>query len=114
MKSKLVGLTFLFGCVVVNALPWGQADQENEHSAQVVSLRIEPQRVTIWGDQGSQRFLVLAEYADELERDVTSGARFSLFAPDMGEMDASGKFTSRAKGRVMITAQFGGRVAKAA
>src|SRR2546430_5432129 len=57
----------------------------------------------------SQHFLVLAQYADGLERDVTSQAVFSLSAPDKGEVDGTGKFTPRGRGEVVLTAKYGDR-----
>src|SRR3954452_19153027 len=75
-----------------------------------VSLRIVPANVTVWGDQNSQRFVVLAHGRNGMERDVTSTARLSLSQPDRGEMDKSGKFTAKANGAVKLTAEFeGGR-----
>jgi hypothetical protein len=78
-----------------------------------VSLRIFPESVTVWGDQSSQHFLVLAQYQDGMERDVTSMARLSLSAPEKGSIDAAGKFIAKANGAVRVTAQFEGRRAEA-
>ena len=40
--------------------------------AKVLSLRLAPENPTLWGTKAAQRFLVLAEYSDGLEREVTS------------------------------------------
>ena len=78
----------------------------------LVAVRIYPQDVSLWGPQSTQRFLVLAKYANGLERDVTSSARFSLSGDSKGDMDASGKFTPKKSGEAVLTAQFGGQTAK--
>src|SRR5207248_10211820 len=68
----------------------------------------------VWGAQGSQHFMVLAKYADGLERDVTSATRFSLSQHAKGEIDTTGKFVARSAGEVVLTAKYGGRSAKSA
>src|SRR5579862_1890317 len=75
-----------------------------------VSLRIYPTNLTLWGDAASQRYLVLATGADGVEQDVTSTAALSVSDPSKGEIDATGKFTSRANGSVRLTAKYGGSV----
>ena len=79
-----------------------------------VSIRVVPDNATVWGAQGSQHFMVLAKYADGLERDVTSATRFSLSQPAKGEIDTTGKFVARSSGEVVLTAKYGGRSAKSA
>jgi len=78
------------------------------------SIRVVPDNATVWGAQGSQHFMVLAKYADGLERDVTSATRFSLSQPAKGEIDTTGKFVARSPGEVVLTAKYGGRSAKSA
>src|SRR5438067_1689073 len=67
------------------------------------SIRVVPDNATVWGAQGSQHFMVLAKYADGLERDVTSATRFSLSQPAKGEIDTTGKFVARSPGEVEET-----------
>ena len=74
------------------------------------SLRLYPMDLTLWGDAASQRFLVLATGADGVERDITSTATLSVSDPTKGEIDTTGKFTSRANGTLRLTAKFGGSV----
>src|SRR5215475_4903195 len=76
------------------------------------SLRLYPADLTLWGDAASQRFLVLATGSDGVERDVTSTATLAVSDPATGEIDATGKFTSRANGTMHLTARFGGAVAE--
>ena len=55
---------------------------------------------------------VLGLYADGLERDVTSTARLSLSANEMGIIDKTGRFVARNSGSVVLTAKAGGRSGK--
>ncbi len=73
-----------------------------------------PESATLSGAQASQQFVVLGQYADGLERDVTSSARFSLSDSNKGEIDRSGKFVVRSSGELVLTAALGNRSAKAA
>ena len=75
-----------------------------------VSLRIYPTDLTLWGDAASQRYLVLATGADGVEQDVTSAAALSVSDLSKGEIDATGRFTSRANGSVRLTAKYAGSV----
>ena len=60
--------------------------------AALVSIRIVPQNVKIGGGENpSQHLIVLAQYADGIERDVTSRAAFSLSDPAKGGIDSTGK-----------------------
>ena len=108
MKVRLVGGKFLVPFVILlAALPAPTADRKPVPAA-LVSLRVVPRDVTLWGAQASQHFLALAEYADGLERDVTSRASFSLSEANKGEIVGSGKFVARASGEVVLAARFGG------
>src|SRR5205814_115777 len=79
-----------------------------------LSIRLLPEDVTVWGAQGTQHFMVLAKYADGLDRDVTSTTRFTVSQPAKGEIDSTGKFVARSAGDVMLTAKYEGRSAKSA
>jgi hypothetical protein len=83
-------------------------------SAQPMSpaLTIYPQDVQLWGSSASQRFLIIFHDSDGFEREVTSEAHLSLSDPTKGLIDASGKFTVQAAGRVILNAQFQGRTAQ--
>lgn len=94
---------FLFALTLIGAL---------QGQPQPTSLRVVPEGVTVWGNQSSQRFLVLARDPDGMERDVTAEARLSLSASDKGEIDKAGKFTTKANGAVKLTAQFKLRTAE--
>ncbi len=80
---------------------------------EVKSLRIVPEVATLRGAQARQRFLVLGQFDDGLERDVTSLARFSLSPPRYAELDESGRVRALADGEVKLKAQVDGRIATA-
>ena len=101
VKSKFVAVLFI---ITWAALP-AHAAEESGDLASLVSLRIVPENVTLWGAQASQHFTVMGKYADGLERDVTSAARFSLSDAKKGEIDRSGKFVARGSGEVILTAK---------
>jgi uncharacterized protein YjlB len=73
VKSKSVTVLFIITWV---ALP-AHAAEESGDLASLVSLRIVPENVTLWGAQASQHFTVMGQYADGLDREMTAAARFS-------------------------------------
>lgn len=112
MRVRLLNVKFLVPFFIVLAALSVHGAERKPAPAALASLRVVPQEVTLWGAQASQHFLVLAEYADGLERDVTSSVRFSLSGTDKGEIDGSGKLVAQASGEAVLTAKFGGRSAK--
>ena len=114
MKIRLVSVKFLVPFVILLAAPPARLAERKQAAAALVSLRVIPEGATLWGAQASQHFLALAEYADGLERDVTTRAHFSLSEADKGEIEESGKFIARASGEVVLAAKFGGLLAKTA
>src|SRR5438094_2913438 len=77
----------------------------------LLSLRLVPHDVSLWGARASHRFLVLGKYADELERDVTSQSHFTLSDSALADVDKAGKVVALGDGEVLLTAEFGGRSA---
>ncbi len=57
------------------------------HEPTLLAVRIVPEATTLWGADASQRFVVMGEYSDGLERDVTLESRFRPkgFHPGRGE-----------------------------
>ena len=76
------------------------------------SLRVLPSKVTLWGKQASQRFVVLGN-VDGLERDLTSVTKFYLSDEGLGEIAASGMFVAHRSGEGRLTAKVGGKSAQA-
>ena len=95
------------------ALP-AHAAQEKRLEPALISLRLLPHSATLSGAQASQQFVVLGQYADGLERDLTSTARFSLSDSHKGEINQSGKLVARSSGELVLTAAIENRSAKAA
>ena len=77
------------------------------------SLRIVPREATLRGSHALQRFLVIAQFDDGLERDVTSLARFSLSPSQYAEVDKSGRVRPLADGEVTLEVQVDGRITTA-
>ena len=110
LKRKVLTNLFSIAFAVLSA----HAAQEKRSEPALVSLRVFPDSATLSGAQASQQFVVLGQYADGLERDVTSSARFSLSDSKKGEIDRSGKLVVRSSGELVLTAALGNRAAKAA
>jgi hypothetical protein len=80
---------------------------------ELLSLRFVPEEITIWGAEGSNRFLVLGKFADGLERDVTSECRISLTGRPVAAFAGTGRLISQADGDAVLKAEYAGRLAKA-
>ena len=86
----------------------GESPVSPEAGARVVSLRLMPEKPRLWGADASQRFLVLAGYADGLERDVTDQSRFMVSDPGVAEVEPGGKVIARTNGEVELRSWFEG------
>src|SRR5690349_2270086 len=78
----------------------------------VVSIRLAPERASLWGTNASQRFLVLAKYDDGLERDVSDNAQLSISSTGVGRIDKT-RVVALADGKATLNARFMGRSAVA-
>ncbi len=109
-RLPIFGLGLLVGSAI--ALPDRAAAKQSgaetsaSPSTEVVSLRLIPGSPHLWGAEASQQFLLLARYADGLERDVTGQGRFSLANQGVAVVDASGKVVARSNGTVALKATF--------
>ena len=112
MRWKFLYAGFVLSFLVSFSAEQARAAEQKPVPARLVSLRVAPQEVTICGAGASQQSLVLGLYADGLERDVTSTARLSLSANEMGIIDKTGRFLARNSGSVVLTAKADGRSAK--
>ncbi|MBM3803230.1 MAG: DUF1549 domain-containing protein [Acidimicrobiia bacterium] len=79
--------------------------------AKLLSLRLWPENPTLWGAEASQRFLVLGEYSDGLERDITLQTRFSVSDAKVMKLDENGRVVALADGDSLLTAKFEGKAA---
>ena len=112
MRARFISIGLFWSLVLTLVSLLAQSPEETKGKAELLSLRVVPPAVTLWGNNASQRFLVLGKYADRLERDVTSGSRFSVSDPARGKIDSAGRFTVLAAGQTVVTASFGGHQAK--
>jgi hypothetical protein len=78
-----------------------------------LALRVIPEKVSLWGVNASQRFLVLAKYNDGLERDITTDAQLSISSPTLGRLEDS-RFHALADGSLTLTASYMGKSATSA
>ena len=87
------------------------------HSAhaenRLLSLRVVPEEVTLWGARASQHFLVLGQFADGLERDVTPQSRLSISNPDLARTSETGLVVAGAEGETLLKAELEDKVATA-
>jgi Protein of unknown function (DUF1549)/Protein of unknown function (DUF1553)/Bacterial Ig-like domain (group 2) len=86
---------------------------QDGRAAPPLSLRLVPEKASLWGARVSQQLVVLGQYADGLERDVTSIAQFSLSDTSKGEIDRSGRLLALRSGDVTVTARVGNQSATA-
>ena len=76
----------------------------------LLSLRVVPEGAVIWGVKASQRFLVLGNYADGLERDVTRQSELSISGPPLATVDEEGRVRAQADGETALRAVLGDHV----
>ena len=89
------------------AHPTGQ-QEAHSRDEQLISLRILPPQPTLWGAGATQRFLVLGQYGDGLEREVTSRAALSVSDTRIVTISRKGELRGRADGRAVLEAQLSG------
>ena len=77
----------------------------------LVSLRVIPQQVTLWGDGASHRVLVLGSYDDGLEREVTLESTFSISDPGVAVIQSGRRLTALSDGDAVLKAEFAGQIA---
>ena len=78
------------------------------HEPTLLAVRIVPEATTLWGADASQRFVVMGEYSDGLERDVTLESRFSLRDSTLAVVNEAGKVTGLADGETQLEAEIEG------
>ena len=81
--------------------------------AELVSIRLEPNAVELRGAGATQRFLVLGEFSDGLQRDVTSASRLWIADPSIARLGSWGQVVSVSSGRTELRAELGGEGAQA-
>ena len=85
----------------------------NSSGPELVSIRLEPEAVELQGSGATRRFLVLGEFSDGLQREVTSASRLRIADPSIARLGALGQVVSVSSGRTELRAELGGRKAQA-
>ena len=80
-----------------------------DSEAELLSLRLVPEKITLWGHDASQRFLVLGRYSDGLERDVTGKGRFSIADPGHAAVNPQGRVRALSDGETTIRVEVDGK-----
>ena len=79
----------------------------------VGSLRLVPPSLHLQGKGATGRVLVLAQYVDGLERDVTAQSRLVLSSAGVAELAPGSRINALANGEVQLTATFASQTASA-
>lgn len=94
----IVGISLLFSNLV--------ADQalgaSTKGQATLLSLRVVPQTVVLYGPRASQQLLVLGNYSDGIERDLTHQSVFSLTDKELVTINQNGRLTALTDGETSI------------
>lgn len=83
------------------------AESLRETSALLQSIRLVPDQAVVSGSGERQHFLVLGQYSDRLERDLTKQSRFSISDPQVADVDQEGQVHGRAPGQALLIAHSG-------
>ena len=83
---------------------------ETQAAPTLLSLRLVPDEIFVFGPSASQQLLVLGKYSDGLERDVTRQSRFSV-AESLAKVGPDGRVTALSEGSTVLNASFGSQVA---
>ena len=78
----------------------------------LLSVRLAPQDMTLWGAEASQRFLVVGKYADRLERDLTTQSQFSISPGNLARIEPSGRVRALGEGEAVLKAETAGLTAQ--
>jgi len=79
----------------------------------LLSLRVLPEQRTLHGKKASQQFLVLGQYADKRERDLTAQAKFTLSNAAAARADEAGRVFATGDGETALVATVGTLSARA-
>ncbi len=81
-------------------------------TAELLSIRMLPAEMVLRGVDASRRFVVLASFADGLERDVTSQSRIRVSDPALARLDGAGRLRGLADGPTDLSVEFRGYTAR--
>ncbi len=80
-----------------------------ESDPRLLSLRVVPEEVVLQGAEAEQQFVVLGQYSDALERDLTRLSVWTLSSPDLVAISPSGRLVALAEGELIVEAGVEGR-----
>lgn len=108
--SPLAG-GILLGVMVHGTLllsPVGTTQAGTPEEAGPKSLRLVPEDVALVGRGAAQQVVLLGEFADGMERDLTRQSQLLMSSSGVATVDASGRVHGVADGRCVITATYAG------
>jgi len=108
LSVSAVAFVLVLNAVALAARP----KTSNEAKPSLVALRLFPEKATLLGASGSQRFVALGKYSDGLERDVTGLSRFSVKDPSLVALSPQGRVSARADGETVIAVELEGKRAE--
>ena len=110
MRKRSLPYLILGTCILLSPAQ-GAAPPEKPSAGREspLSVRVEPRDVTLWGPRATQRFLVLGKFADGLERDLTSGSRFSVSESEVARVEATGRVVALDDGQTRLQVEAAGR-----
>ena len=88
------------------------AEGATDKNVVLVSVRLVPDTVTLWGFQGAQRVVVLGKYSDGLERDVTALSHFVVADSGIAKMEGLSRIVVQTDGTTLLRAELEGHVAQ--
>jgi hypothetical protein len=77
-------------------------------AADLLSIRITPKEINLWGAHAAQRVVVIGEYGDGLERDLTAQTHLTVSNPALASVDEGARVVAVADGRTEVAAAFQG------
>ena len=79
-------------------------------NAELLSLRLAPKHIVLWGSGSKQRVLVLGIFSDRLERDVSEQSRMSIADHGVATVDDEGRVLAVAEGITRLTVRLKDKV----
>ena len=73
----------------------------------LLSMRLLPEEIRLWGSGAQQRVLVMGRYADGLERDITSQSLLWISDPSCAKLEEDARIRVVTDGRTILTAEVG-------
>ena len=101
--ALLIGLLLWLpeaGLLLAFESPGGSAPRSPD--PELLSVRLVPDSTTLRGKEASQRFVVMGQYSDGLERDLTLESLFSLGDSTLAAVDETGTVTGLVDGETKL------------